>query len=1358
MRGLILTAGNGTRIREICSCRSKCMLPYDGRPLLSRQLDRLSSVEDMDKIHIVIHESEEEIQQYFGNQYGEIPLVYHVQHNMDHGLTGAIYSVDDPSFYNDAVMLALGDEFIGDFDLPRFMEDFRRYAGSALVLAVPTEDEEKIKRNYTIQTDEEGYIIRAEEKPVRVLSRLIGTGTVIFPAGLLEKFAIANFPMGDRVYQLTDLIMFSSRPRVYIYDTAYCNINRPEDYAGIQESCMQHSDGQSVANAFKAAAAANSDRTAVICGKEQMKYGHLDRVSDDIAGAIENLGYPAGGCIAVMCARTVEHFAAVMGILKAGFYYLPLDDKLPMERLQYMVAKAKAAAIIALPSTLPAEDAAGMPFDCPIILYDELLAFGNRESEKTQRGKTTENSIKNSKASPYAYIIFTSGSTGRPKGVKIKQSSLLNFSSEIGEKLFSLLNKEHLQVGVSASFSFDLSVQQIFPALLGGHTLNVIPEEAKRRPSSLEEEMRALDVCDCTPLIMSLITDHLKNIGKAGAGPKMLLSGGEEMKKQTAAELLEVMPGCRLFNCYGPTECTVQTAIFALNAADLKRRDVVPVGKPIKNTRVYVLNDERKISCPGQKGRIWIAGAGVSDGYESEEELTDKAFCRDILFPDTVMYDSGDIGYWDHDGNLCCCGRADDQIKYRGYRIEPGEIEKCLEETEGIERCRVIVITDEQGSETHEQRQSLTAFYTASDGRDRQAKDLQRALARKLPTYMIPQQFVRIEKFKINHNGKMDREALLCALRKSRAEGASAVTAEGTAAETVAGTAVETATGTAVEVYDCIRKIRENDICDEPLVVQGFDSLDMINLLVTLEEKFAVRLDISGWTARLTPHEIADRVKKASAAAEKHEAKKIHDGQHRQIPALPMQKYLADLEDMVLRQPEEKYRLFNQMIYFIPTASELNIRALDNAYEQIQRHHDAFSLRFIGSGSRLHISCTCSDVPVKPLRTIEGEVAEAFIKACGRAPALLPLEIRDYLVRLLNDIRWNSERPYELVYFRGKTSGLLLLSVHHLIFDYYSLLNFMEELDIRYRSHLPEADNNFFRDYASAYAKIARSDSVMSRARFWDDYLSESVCCDWAHNPQINRELSADIAGRGTVTDLAGEEAGDKDGNEIGDKGGERHFHYMLSGKMLADMRKFCRQTKTGEFAALFSLMISLMEKDESHALLFYTSGRSMLKPMNTIGFFSFLLPFITEKGMPEAEDFVSMARHVEKKLAELRDAEHGFEAMRNKALKNILIAESAIFDYQKLYSRRSGSLWKKILPYECIGVCNPFAFRIFDYGDEAEISVIYNRRTMTDDDIRKLVQSYVQMWDKTFCADTFCTGYGNKTFLTLKEEDYGTV
>ena len=143
---------------------------------------------------------------------------------------------------------------------------------------------------------------------------------------------------------------------------------------------------------------------------------------------------------------------------------------------------------------------------------------------------------------------------------------------------------------------------------------------------------------------------------------------------------------------------------------------------------------------------------------------------------------------------------------------------------------------------------------------------------------------------------------------------------------------------------------------------------------------------------------------------------------------------------------------------------------------------------------------------------------------------------------------------------------------------------------------------------------------------------------------------------------------------------------------------------------------------------------------------------------MPEAEDFVSMARHVEKKLAELRDAEHGFEAMRNKALKNILIAESAIFDYQKLYSRRSGSLWKKILPYECIGVCNPFAFRIFDYGDEAEISVIYNRRTMTDDDIRKLVQSYVQMWDKTFCADTFCTGYGNKTFLTLKEEDYGTV
>ena len=192
------------------------MLPFNGKPLITRHLDRLSSIDEIDKIHIIVHKDERDIQKHFGNEYRGVPLTYHVQHDMENGLVGAIYSVDDLSFYDKSVLLMLGDEFAGDFDIKDFITQFRHNDNAALVLAIPTEDEEKIKKNYTLKTDIEGKIINAQEKPDKVMSNLIGTGIAAFPSHALEKFAITCFSPGKRNYNLTDLIMFTPGSKAYV--------------------------------------------------------------------------------------------------------------------------------------------------------------------------------------------------------------------------------------------------------------------------------------------------------------------------------------------------------------------------------------------------------------------------------------------------------------------------------------------------------------------------------------------------------------------------------------------------------------------------------------------------------------------------------------------------------------------------------------------------------------------------------------------------------------------------------------------------------------------------------------------------------------------------------------------------------------------------------------------------------------------------------------------------------------------------------------------------------------------------------------------------------------------------------------
>lgn len=1300
MRVLFLTAGNGSRIRAISKCRSKCMLPVNGRPLLAWQMDQCAETGMIEKIHVVIHRDEREIQSYFGKEYRGIPLVYHVQTDMENGLVGAIFAVDDPEFYEDHSMLVLGDEYFADLDFKALLNTFCARPDSVLVLTVPTDDAGEIQKNYTVKLGDNNRIVKAVEKPEEPFNNLIGTGIVVFPKAVLRDFAHVNFPLSGKNLQLVDIIEFAPKAYAYIKDCAFCNLNTVGDYAAL---CLEHvpeDRNEKLADAFRRVAAACAQRTAVVCGTEHVTYGELDKQSDRLCERLVEMGCKPGNCIALMCSRTIEHMTAMLGVLKAGCYYLPVDDKLPKERIEYMIKKARAVCTIVLENVDFSSDSGA----CSVVSYERLMGGTSEICPDIECGEAEPGSPELN----YAYVIFTSGSTGVPKGAVISQLSVMNLVHRIQEEAFSLVNKDILEVGVMASFAFDLSVQQIWPSLLGGHTLHIVPYEAKLRPADLICELNRLDACDGTPLIMQLINQYLISHREVRLGLKLYLSAGEELKKNVIHTFFQHCPECIVINCYGPTECTVETTLFPMNRTEELQLQVIPIGKPIKYTRIYILNEDRKLLCPGVTGDIWIAGAGVGEGYIYDDRLTDKAFFEDILCPEDTMYRTGDRGYWGKDGNLYYAGRGDNQVKFKGYRIELGEIERAVETVDGIILCKVLLTEMDSGQDNT--RRCLTAYYVADRGKEISQSMFCEQLAAKLPEYMIPQQYIPVENFVMNNNGKLDRTGL----EKS--------------AQVNINVVKKPADRLTEKVNLCIRQVCPGQIKDGlSLISQGVDSLMLISLLCEVEEQFGIELDISKWNLQMTPCDIVRMVEEAQKISS---AKGNADGKEaarRPVAMLPMQKYLVNLED--INREYKLFPLFNQMIYIIPVFCELDGAELNRAFLEIQQVHDAFHLRFSKSGNRYRMESITK--PRVPLRVInEPDLAIRLFDTCRGLPLSVGGSDADWLYHNLEDIEWDCDYPFRLIYVRGREKGALVLSVHHAIFDYYSLMYFMEELNSRYESCMKAEPRNFLIDYAAAYSRFARENEVRQQGIFWDSYLSDVCRTDW----------------RGIVSAMAKHHKADS-GTDVPiyfNSGASRQYSCKIPASLCGRLREFCIKYQVGEFAVLFTLLVSAiyenihdMSNNLPAAILFYSNGRSRLKPVNTIGFFSFLLPFKIERPDERQSDFVQLALNAEEELTRLKSVEHGFWHMLDSERRERIVSDSVIFDYQKLCSSSADSFWKSIMPFECVGNYNPFSFRIYNYGDYAEISVLYNVEFTERDGIAGLVQAYLDAWEENIQIKT---------------------
>jgi amino acid adenylation domain-containing protein len=489
---------------------------------------------------------------------------------------------------------------------------------------------------------------------------------------------------------------------------------------------------------FEAQAGRTPDAVAVTCGGAWLTYGALERRAQALARLLRGAGAGPEQVVGLCLDRGPEMITAMMAVWQAGAAYLPLDPGYPAQRLAFMLTDSQAGLVVSRHGVAAAGDLAA---DGVVWLDDPPVTAAPDTAPGARAGV---------RAGQLAYVIYTSGSTGQPKGVQVSHGSVVNLTAALGPVLGARPGVRVLQF---ASFSFDASVLDVAVVLAAGGTLAVATAAERAEPELLSRMIVAAEVtaASVVPSLLGVLDPA------ALPGLSTVVTGAELLTGTLAARWA---PGRRLVNAYGPTEATV---IVTTGAVSLDGGQAPPVGSPVANTRVYVLDAWLRPVPPEVTGELYLAGAGLARGYRSQPALTGERFvaCPFAGPGESAggerMYRTGDLARWRSDGQLQFAGRADDQVKIRGFRIEPGEIEAVLAACPAVAQAVVTAREDTPGDTR------LAAYLVPAaggDGDDELAAMVREFAAARLPEYMLPAAIIVIESLPLTAHGKIDRKAL----------------------------------------------------------------------------------------------------------------------------------------------------------------------------------------------------------------------------------------------------------------------------------------------------------------------------------------------------------------------------------------------------------------------------------------------------------------------------------------------------------------------------------------------------------------------------------------------------------------------
>lgn len=469
---------------------------------------------------------------------------------------------------------------------------------------------------------------------------------------------------------------------------------------------------------------------------QKFTYQQLDQVTNQLAAYLLEQGLQREGIVAVMLERGIEATVAMLAVLKAGGVYVPVDPYYPPERIRFMLSDTRAAFLL---SRQVHSEKIQLPSGLRLVLTDTMFP--------TLSAYPGERLGIDISPRQLAYIVYTSGSTGQPKGVQIEHRSLLNFC---------LWAKKYLELGpshrhsVMAGFGFDASVLELWPSLIAGASLHFVPEAVKLAPELLMDWL--VNHAISHAFMPTVIADYfIKQAPVKALQLQCLVIGGDRLVHRPAYALPYTV-----FNAYGPSESTVISTMARL---DWTEKSPPPIGYPIANTQVYLLDSQKREVSVGIAGELYVGGLGLARAYLNRPDLTAEKFIKNPYSSPVApyLYATGDLARYREDGQLEFLGRIDHQVKIRGVRIELGEIEAQLAQIPGIEQAVVVVLALE-GETGVSAMPTLVAYLQTTV--DINVPDLRATLAKHLPDIMIPKVFQRVERFALTANGKVNRKTL----------------------------------------------------------------------------------------------------------------------------------------------------------------------------------------------------------------------------------------------------------------------------------------------------------------------------------------------------------------------------------------------------------------------------------------------------------------------------------------------------------------------------------------------------------------------------------------------------------------------
>ncbi|NKI21549.1 amino acid adenylation domain-containing protein [Paenibacillus dendritiformis] len=788
------------------------------------------------------------------------------------------------------------------------------------------------------------------------------------------------------------------------------------------DTALEYRGPRRIHRLFEQMAELYSNQTALISGQASYTFSELNIQSNRLARKLRQAGVGRQSVVGVMLNRTIYLPVGLLAVLKAGGAYLPLDGDYPRDRIQAILRNSRVRMLLAQPEQ--AEFISSLNYHGDIVYVDDGVRLDEDESNLEDEEEPAD----------LAYVLYTSGTTGSPKGVMIRHDNVLNFIHAMSDRIEFAPGKSILAL---TTISFDIFFVELLLALCKGMIVLLADEAQQKDPELAHAFLKRtpIHMLQLTPSRVSMFLDNPYGRGILEQAEQILV-GGEQFPLALLQQLQRVAKG-RIYNLYGPTETTIWSTLQELTASNR-----IDIGRPLANTSVYVVDHSRQLLPIGVPGELYIAGAGVSSGYYFNEELTGQKFVPDHFAGHGYMYRTGDLVKWLEDGCLMYLGRLDYQIKVRGYRIDIEEVEEALASYPGITNA---VIAAQQGEGSS---QSLVAYYTAGQRFDSQ--DIRSFLQDKLPAYMIPGRFARIEAIPLTPNGKIDRKSLPGIGELPVDNEAESIAAPENATERLLAAIWS-------EVLGAGHVIGVNDNFFD----HGGNSLQAGKILLAVQKRTGAALSLRQFFLRPTIRALSGLVQEAATA----KALVIPSAEAaKHYPLSPAQKRIYFLQEL------DGTGISYNMPFVVRIKGKLERERLSQALNQLVVRHESLRTSF-------------TLVDGQPVQQVH-EYAKVSLTT---ATAQSLQELKDRIGSFIKPFSL-AQPPLLRVAAVEMQSGdtVFMLDMHHIISDGVSSDIFIEDLLRLYNGEgLPQASAITYKDYSVWQNSLLDSELYRNQEAYW---------------------------------------------------------------------------------------------------------------------------------------------------------------------------------------------------------------------------------------------------------------------------------